>query len=146
MRYAIIAAGVVVNAAVSDPDYAASQGWVDMPAGVDIGWLYDGQTFTAPPPVVRDPEEVKAEIVVSTQARLDAFAQTRDYDGILSACTYASSPTPRFASDGQYCLESRDATWSALYEILGEVLDGTRPMPSGYSEIESELPPLVWPA
>ena len=84
-------------------------------------------------------------VTQQTQARLDEFAKTRNYDGILSACTYATSPTAKFAAEGQYCVEARDATWSALYTIMAEVEAGTRPMPSGYADIEPDLPVLVWP-
>lgn len=89
--------------------------------------------------------QVQDQIVYATQQRLDDFAKTRNYDGILSACTYATSPTAQFNTEGQYCVAVRDATWSALYVILGEVQAGTRPMPSGYADIEAELPALVWP-
>lgn len=81
-----------------------------------------------------------------TQQRLDEFAKTKNYDGILSACTYATSPTAIFATEGQYCVAQRDATWAKLYEILAEVQAGTRPMPTGYADIEAELPVLEWPA
>lgn len=90
-------------------------------------------------------EQIKAEIVLQAQGRLDAFAQTRGYDGILSLCTYATSPTQKFAAEGQYGVEARDATWSKLYEIMDDVKAGTRPLPTSYSEIASELPPLIWP-
>lgn len=84
-------------------------------------------------------------IVTATQKRLDDFAQTRAYDGILSACTYSTSPTAKFATEGQYCVEMRDATWAMLYQIMAEVEAGTRPMPTGYADIEPDLPALVWP-
>lgn len=84
-------------------------------------------------------------IVASTQVRLDTFAQSRGYDGILSACTYASSSVPKFTAEGQYCVDARDATWAKLLELLAEVQAGTRPRPSGYADVEPELPPLVWP-
>ena len=88
---------------------------------------------------------VKNQIIDATQKRLDDFAQTRNYDGILSACTYATSAVPKFATEGQYCVEVRDTTWAALYDILGEVQAGTRPKPSGYADIEADLPVLTWP-
>lgn len=98
------------------------------------------------------PEEIqdklnnlKQEIVANVQQRLDDFANTRNYDGILSACTYATSSVPKFAEEGQYCVEARDNTWSVLYSILADVEAGTRNIPSSYSEIELELPVLVWP-
>jgi len=84
-------------------------------------------------------------IVAATQERLDTFAQDRGYDSILSACTYATSPSANFATEGQYCVAQRDATWTKLIQILGEITFGTRPKPSGYADIEPELPPLVWP-
>lgn len=88
---------------------------------------------------------VKASIIQQTQARLDVFAMTRNYDNILSACSYSTSPTLKFSTEGQYCVAQRDATWAKLLEIMDEVTAGTRPVPSGYAEIEPELPPLVWP-
>lgn len=108
------------------------------------GWkLILGEKPPYPPPPT--PDEIQAEVVKKTQERLDNFARTRNYDGILSACTYATSTVPKFQVEGQYCVVARDATWTKLYEILAEVQSGTRPLPSGYSDIESELPALVWP-
>lgn len=88
---------------------------------------------------------IQTEIVFNTQKRLDAFAKTRNYDGILSACTYATSTIPKFQTEGQHCVNLRDATWTKLYQILDEVQAQTRPMPSGYADVEGELPTLVWP-
>lgn len=88
---------------------------------------------------------LQADIVAQTQARLDAFAQTRNYDGILSACTYATSPTQTFQTEGQYCVTARDNTWATLYQYMALVQAGTEPMPTGYADIEPILPPLVWP-
>lgn len=85
------------------------------------------------------------EVQDKTQARLDDFAQTHNYAGILSACTYVGSKKQKFNAEGQYAKDARDDTWSKLYEILAEVQAGTRPVPSGYAEVASELPALVWP-
>ena len=84
-------------------------------------------------------------LVNSVQKRLDDFAKTRNYDGVLSACTYATSPTAKFATEGQYCVAQRDATWSTMYQIMAEVEAGTRPMPTSYADIEPDLPARVWP-
>lgn len=97
------------------------------------------------PPMPPTPEQIKESIIYQTQVRLDAFARTRGYDGVLSLCTYATSTVPKFAAEGQYGVEARDATWAKLYEILAEVEAGTRPMPEGYPDIEPELPELAWP-
>ena len=144
MRAHVIENGVVVNTIeVESLDFLPNL--VEATEG-SIGWLYDGQAFRPPPHLVKSPEELKSEIVAATQQRLDDFARTRGYDGILSACTYATSTVPKFQAEGQYCVNARDATWAKLYQILAEVEAGTRPMPSGYADIEPELPVLEWPA
>ncbi len=89
---------------------------------------------------------LQAAIVQATQARLDAFARERGYDGILSACTYATSGVPRFAAEGQRAVQARDETWATLYEILNQVRAGARPAPASLADIEAELPALEWPA
>jgi hypothetical protein len=93
------------------------------------------------------PERLKDTISKATQAALDAFASTRNYSGIMSACTYVSSTNPAFAAEGAYCIELRDQTWAKLYEMLAEVQAGTRPIPTGYADIAPELPisSAVWP-
>lgn len=88
---------------------------------------------------------LQSSIVAATQQRLDDFAKTRGYDGILSACTYATSTVPKFAADGQAAVNARDTTWATLYTVLAEVQAGTRPMPTGFADIEPLLPVLVWP-
>lgn len=80
----------------------------------------------------------------SIKNHLDAFAKTRRYDGILSACTYATSSVRKFSAEGQYAVEARDATWTKFYEILADVESGIRPTPH-IEEIISELPELAWP-
>lgn len=95
--------------------------------------------------ILKTPDMLQQEILLATQERLDAFARTRNYDGILSAATYATSTIPQFAAEGQYAVEARDQTWAALYEMLAEVQAGARPIPGGYADIEAELPPLAWP-
>ena len=92
-----------------------------------------------------DPPSLQAMVVQATQERLDDFARTRNYDGILSACTYATSTVPKFAAEGQYAVQARDATWAALYALLAEVQAGTRPAPASFDDVQPLLPVLEWP-
>lgn len=101
--------------------------------------------WVPPAPIQLTPEQIEAEVVGSTQLRLDNFAHTRNYDNMLSACTYATSDIEKFRIEGQYCVSVRDLTWAKLYEIMAEVEAGTRDFPSGFADIEAELPALVWP-
>lgn len=98
-----------------------------------------------PPPPAPTVEEVQAQVVRQTQTRLDAFAQTRGYDGILSASTYVGDPSPRLAAEGVYAKAARSATWETLYAFMAEVQAGTQPMPTGFADVEPLLPVLQWP-
>jgi hypothetical protein len=122
----------------SDMDYL---GLTEIPDPVPV--VPEPVIPTPPPPPT--PEQIQASVVFQTQQRLDMFARTRNYDGILSACTYATSAVPRFKSDADYCVAQRDATWAALYEFMAEVQAGTKPFPSGFVDIEPLLPVLSWP-
>ena len=98
----------------------------------------------APEPEPPTPEEQLEAFTAAIQAHLDAFARTRNYDGIMSAATYATSTVPKFRTEGQYAVEARDLTWAKGYEIMDAVLSGARPMPT-LDEVIAELPALAWP-
>ena len=87
---------------------------------------------------------IQSSVIAATQQRLDAFARTRNYDGILSLCTYATSTVPKFRDEGQCGVIIRDLTWAKLYVILAEVQGGNRSIPNSFAEIEPELPTLQW--
>jgi len=89
-------------------------------------------------------ETIIADFTAAIQKHLDDFAKTRGYDGILSACTYATSLVPKFKAEGQCCVEARDATWSTAYAMMAEVTSGAIPMPTR-PEVISAMPVLSWP-
>ena len=84
------------------------------------------------------------EAVMVVQNHLDITANTRGYDSILAACTYATSSVPKFAAEGQACVLWRDAVWASCYVILGEVQAGTR-LPPTIPELLAQLPTMTWP-
>ena len=72
-NYAIIENGVVVNTVIAEPEYAAEKGWIDLPAGVSIGWSHDGTNFVdnrPVPEVVIPPAPTKEQLL----AQLNAIA------------------------------------------------------------------------
>lgn len=85
-----------------------------------------------------EPDRRRAEIVGLVERQLDEFARTRGYDNMLSACTYATSKNEKFAREGQYCVELRDATWGKLEEFFaaGEL---------NYPVVKKGLPKAKWP-
>jgi hypothetical protein len=96
--------------------------------------------------ITRATEAFTRMVVDRVQIRLDEFARTRNYDGILSVCTYATSVIPRFQIEGQYCVNARDNTWATLYTLMEEVTTGVREPMVSYEEVEALLPELTWPA
>lgn len=118
------------------------------PANTDyqnyLGWLAEGNA--AQPVDQPTQQQITAAFTAAIQKRLDDFAHTRNYDSILSACTYATSAVAKFKTEGQACVNLRDATWAAAYQILADVQAGDRPMPTSIADIEADLPAAVWPA
>ena len=75
--------------------------------------------------------------IEAVQNMLDNAAKAKNYDSILSACSYAAYPNP-FQAEGQEFVAWRGAVWAKCYEILGEVEAGTRPAPT-VSELLAEI-------
>lgn len=113
---------------------------------VDGQWVYQDIPQPPPPPepAPLTPEQLQQNFAALIQQRLDDFARTCNYDNILSACTYATSLVTKFKNEGKTCVNLRDSTWAAAYDILAQVEAGTRPMPTSLADIEADLPALVW--
>lgn len=95
-----------------------------------------------PEMIAVDMDRIRAEVIARTQVRLDEFARTRGYDGILSAATYYNSTIAQFAAEGHYAVLARDLTWQKLIQ-LNEDPDF---LPVDYTDVEPLLPALAWPA
>lgn len=84
-RFGIIENGIVVNLAAADAEFAAAQGWVEVPAGVGIGWLYDGEIFAPGEPDL-------AVLVEANVARAKAALVESDWSDLLSVRNTAIEP------------------------------------------------------
>lgn len=153
------AEGYFVGATFADPDPLTPAGWLipggaveatppEVPEGFRAKWDGAGFVLEEISEAVEEPvlptKPTFSDYVAAIQKRLDDFARGRNYDGILSAATYAASSVPKFRAEGQYAVEARDATWAKGYEILAAVEAGERAAPT-YAELAEELPSLVWP-
>lgn len=108
-------------------------------------WEKQKAIENAPPPPPTQDQRIE-RLLSQVQSRLDVFAGTRGYDSILSAVSYVDSTNTAFSLEGKYCAELRDATWATTYQIIADVLNGSRPEPGSIDDIESELPTMQWPA
>ena len=109
---------------------------------LDGHYSYDGGEFFV---VVPLPLPSISEYTTAVQAHLDDTAAERNYDGILSLCTYAGSQVAKFQAEGRAGLAWRDAVWAKCYEIMGTVQAGQLIAPT-VAGLLSELPELIWPS
>jgi len=77
----------------------------------------------------------------AVQTHLDMQARAKNYDDIVSACSYAGAPNP-FQGEGQAFVKWRGDVWAKCYAIMAEVQGGQRPAPS-IPDLIAELPELV---
>lgn len=141
MRAHVIEDGKITNTIeVNALDALPRLHLVDAAGGGAIGdrWAA-GKPIAAPPHTPTQEEYVSA-----VQAMLDAKARERLYDGILSACTYATSANAKFRAEGQTCVDWRDAVWAKCYEVLAQVSAGALAQPS-LAGLLDLLPTMEWP-
>lgn len=119
--------------------------WVALQANDDRTGVEEAPPKVPEPPT---PEEVQAGFLVEVQRRLDAFAQARGYDGIVSLCSYLpDDPNPRYASDGARGRLARSTCWTSGTELIAAIAAGDKPMPTSKEEAiaAAGIPDLVWP-
>lgn len=102
------------------------------------------ETWQATEPVmVESQRQARDRLTSAVQRHLDATAQARGYDSILSACSYAGAPNP-FQAEGAAFLAWRGVVWATCYQVLADAQAGARPIPAD-DELIAELPVMVIP-
>lgn len=95
-----------------------------------------------PPP---SPAEIEAAKVALVQEHMDTTARALRYDSIANAVTYAEEPAvPRFQAEGRALRAWRSSVWEACYEILDQVQNEGRAVPTD-EELIAALPELELP-
>ena len=95
-------------------------------------------TLSAPPTPTT--AQIIAEFEAAVQGYLDNFAQTWNYESILSAASYASSTVTQFKNEALALIAWRDAVWSACYAAEAAIKAGTQAMPVSTAAFIATLP------
>jgi hypothetical protein len=106
--------------------------------------LHPGAVFPEPGEQPNDNEQqnwLQQGFEYLVRKRLNEFAQTKDYDEIVAACSYSTSTNATYAAEGQYCVDARDATWAAAIALVPDVRAGTLTP----EQAIARLPALAWP-
>lgn len=128
---------------VTEDDYQLLIGNID-----NKEYIRNSETGAYEPYVPLEPtqEEIEARIqkqlTDAVQHVLDSKAQELNYDSCLSVCSYIDTGVARFDSEGKAFRAWRSAVWERGYEILAEVQEGKREIPTE-EELLAELPELV---
>ena len=87
--------------------------------------------------------QIEEAYVFAIQSFLDSKAQEKRYDNIKSAALRAALPNSPFHAEGVAAGEWMDNCWALSYQIMSEVKNGERDMPT-IEELISMLPELIW--
>ena len=111
----------------------------------DIIVAWDGNAYiegTEPPePAERVNARIQKQLTDTVQHVLDSKAQELNYDNCLSVCSYIDTGVAKFDAEGRAFRAWRSAVWAKSYEILAEIVAGTRANPSE-EELMAMLPEL----
>lgn len=96
------------------------------------------------PPVLPSLEEQIAVFDAALVAHLDATARQRSYDNRLTCALRAGYPGP-FQAEGIAFAGWMDQCNALAYQLLAEVVAGTRPLPESPQALIDLLPVMIWP-
>ena len=107
-------------------------------------WLAAGNT-PLPADVPPSIEEQIAVFDAALVAHLDATARERRYDNRVTCALRAGYPGP-FQAEGIAFAAWMDQCNALAYNLLAEVIAGTRPMPDSAQALIDLMPAMEWPS
>ena len=96
------------------------------------------------PPEPPSLEEQTAVFDAALVAHLDATARERRYDNRITCALRAGYPGP-FQAEGIAFAAWMDQCNALAYQLLAEVVAGTRPMPDSPQALIDLMPVMIWP-
>lgn len=107
----------------------------------DRGEYYEGVEI---PPYVPTEKEIQEELERGIEAWMNTVVAERDYDSIDTCIArYTDSPNPKYAQEAKAVKNWNTEVWDKCWDILAEVKEGKRPIPT-LEEVIAELPILDW--
>ncbi len=83
-----------------------------------------------------------ASVIVTK--RLDDFAKTKDYDNIVSLCSYVDDPDENLDKEGRRGRFLRSQAWTSIRGYQNQVLTGELPVPRTEKELSACVPEFTW--
>ena len=95
-------------------------------------------------PHIPTEEEIQKMLTDGVQSYMDSKVQERNYDNVHTCVgTYLYSPIEKFRLEAEAVRDWVSYVWAKCYEILAEVKQGKRAVPT-LEEVIAELPALKW--
>jgi hypothetical protein len=128
-----------------DNDYVAQEGEVlfsDYATNAELDIAFPGYLTIL---FNKQQSAIQKKLTDSVQLHMDSVAQSKGYDNIFSAATYAEEPSiPKFQAEGIAFRKWRSEVWDFCYAYLDDVTNGIKEVPT-VEQLISELPSLVLP-
>lgn len=109
-------------------------GTPEFAAALELG---EPAPYVAPPPDLRT-------YTAAIDARVEAVARERGYNGAAHLASYAVSTVPVWAAEARAFVAWRDAVWVGALAELGQVTGGAK-APPAVAELVAALPAIQWP-
>lgn len=90
-------------------------------------WYWDGSGVSVKPEL---PEQTVARLERALDAYIDSQAYAYRYESIRTMVTYENDPNPKFNAEGKGAKAFRSACYTLSIQIVGEVPQGLRPIPT----------------
>ena len=102
--------------------------------------ITDEEAAALQAPAAPTQEQIVATYEASVQVELDTFAESWQYESILSAASYANSTVPQYRKEATALIAWRDQVWLACYATLAAVISGSQPAPASTTAFIASLP------
>lgn len=86
---------------------------------------------------------VTQEISEEVTKRLDAFAQERGYDSIVSVKSYATSSNPTRKAEAEHAVKVCDEVWDQVFLYQEAVQVGQHPVSRSFEDVALTFQPLL---